>query len=46
MFKGMSELIAQRRGEIIDACEQLYQTMSFREAKNLTRTAAEVVELP
>ena len=31
MFKGTPELIAQRREEIIQACEQLYQTMSFRE---------------
>lgn len=31
MFKGTPELIAQRREEIIQACEKLYQTMSFRE---------------
>ncbi|MGP1348569.1 MAG: TetR family transcriptional regulator [Stomatobaculum sp.] len=31
MFKGTPELIAQRREEIINACEHLYQTMSFRE---------------
>ena len=31
MFKGTPELIAQRREEIINACEQLYQTTSFRE---------------
>ena len=31
MFKGTPELIAQRREEIINACETLYQTMSFRE---------------
>ena len=31
MFKGTPELITQRREEIINACEQLYQTMSFRE---------------
>ncbi len=31
MFKGTPELIAQRREEIISACEKLYQTMSFRE---------------
>ncbi len=31
MFKGTPELIAARREEIINACEQLYQTMSFRE---------------
>ena len=31
MFKGTPELIAQRREEIINACEQLYQTMSFKE---------------
>ena len=31
MFKGTPELIAQRREEIIRACEKLYQTMSFRE---------------
>ena len=31
MFKGTPELIAERRDEIICACEKLYQTMSFRE---------------
>lgn len=31
MIKGTPELIAQRREEIINACEQLYQTMNFRE---------------
>lgn len=31
MFKGTPELIAQRREEIINACEQLYQTKSFKE---------------
>ncbi|MCR5010514.1 MAG: TetR/AcrR family transcriptional regulator [Clostridia bacterium] len=31
MFKGTPELIARRREEIINACEQLYRTMSFRE---------------
>ena len=31
MFKGTPETIAQRREEIVGACEQLYQTMSFRE---------------
>ena len=31
MIKGTPELIAQRREEIIKACEQLYQTMSFKE---------------
>ena len=31
MIKGTPELIAQRREEIINACEQLYKTMSFRE---------------
>ena len=31
MIKGTPELIAQRREEIINACEQLYQTMSFKE---------------
>ena len=31
MFKGTPELIAQRREEIINVCEQLYQTMGFRE---------------
>ena len=31
MIKGTPELIAGRREEIINACEQLYQTMSFRE---------------
>jgi len=31
MVKGTPELIAGRREEVINACEQLYQTMSFRE---------------
>jgi len=31
MIKGTPELIAGRREEIINACEALYQTMSFRE---------------
>ena len=31
MRKATSEQIAQKREEIINACEQLYQTMSFRE---------------
>ena len=31
MRKGTPEQIAQRREEIINACEQLYQTTSFRE---------------
>ena len=31
MIKGTPELIAGRREEIINACEQLYRTMSFRE---------------
>ncbi len=31
MFIGTPELITQRREEIINACEKLYQTMSFKE---------------
>ena len=31
MFKGTPELIEKRLEEIINACEQLYQTMSFKE---------------
>ena len=31
MFKGTPETVAQRREEIVCACEQLYQTMSFRD---------------
>lgn len=31
MFKGTPEIIAQRREEIVAACEQLYQTMSFKD---------------
>ena len=31
MRKGTPEQIAQKREEIVDACEQLYQTMSFKE---------------
>ena len=30
MFKGTPELITQRREEIINACESLYRTMSFK----------------
>jgi AcrR family transcriptional regulator len=31
MFKGTPEIVAQRREEIVNACEQLYQTMSFKD---------------
>ena len=31
MFKGTPEIVRQRREEIISACEQLYQTKSFKE---------------
>ena len=31
MFKGTPEIIAQRREEIVNACEQLYQTKNFKE---------------
>ena len=31
MFKGTPEIITQRREEIVAACEQLYQTMSFKD---------------
>ena len=31
MFKAAPGLVVQRREEIINACEQLYQSMSFRE---------------
>ena len=31
MIKGTPELIAGRREEIINACEKLYQTKSFKE---------------
>ena len=31
MRKGTPEQIAEKREEIVDACERLYQTMSFRE---------------
>ena len=31
MFKGTPEIIVQRREEIVGACEQLYQTMSFKD---------------
>ena len=31
MIKGTPELIAERREEIINACEKLYTTMSFKE---------------
>ena len=33
MFKGTPEIIAQRREEIVNACEKLYQTMSFKDIK-------------
>ena len=36
MRKGTPEQIAQRREEIINACEQLYQTTSFRERGSTT----------
>ena len=31
MFKGTPETVAQRRDEIVAACEQLYQRMSFKD---------------
>lgn len=31
MFKGTPETVAQRREEIVNACEQLYKTMSFKD---------------
>ena len=31
MFKGTPEIVAQRREEIVNACDKLYQTMSFKE---------------
>ena len=31
MIKGTPELIAERREEILNACEQLYKTMSFKD---------------
>ena len=31
MFKGTPETVAQRREEIVAACEQLYRTMSFKD---------------
>ncbi len=31
MVKGTPKLIAERREEIIDACETLYQKLSFKE---------------
>ncbi len=31
MFKGTPEIIAQRREEIVGACEKLYQTMNFKD---------------
>ena len=31
MFKGTPEIITQRREEIVNACEQLYQTMNFKD---------------
>ena len=31
MFKGTPEIIAERREEIIDACEKLYQSMNFKD---------------
>ena len=31
MFKGTPKIVAQRREEIVNACEQLYQTMSFKD---------------
>ena len=31
MFKGTPNIIAKRREEIVNACEELYQTMSFRD---------------
>ena len=31
LFKGTPETVAQRREEIVNACEQLYKTMSFKD---------------
>ena len=31
MFKGTPEIVTQRREEIVNACEQLYKTMSFKD---------------
>ena len=31
MFKGTPEIIAQRREEIVNACDELYKTMSFKD---------------
>ena len=31
MFKGTPEIISERREEIIDACEKLYQSMNFKD---------------
>ena len=31
MFIGTPEIIEKRRGEIVDACEQLYRSMSFKD---------------
>ena len=31
MFKGTPEIIVQRREEIVNACEKLYETMSFKD---------------
>ena len=31
MFKGTPKIVAQRREEIVNACEQLYQTMNFKD---------------
>jgi AcrR family transcriptional regulator len=31
MFRGTPETVSQRREEIVNACEQLYQTMSFKD---------------
>ncbi len=31
MFKGTPEIVTQRREEIVNACEELYQTKSFKE---------------
>ena len=31
MIKGIPELIEKRREEIVNACEELYQTMGFKE---------------
>ena len=31
MFKGTPDIIAQRREEIVNACDELYKTMSFKD---------------